>query len=31
VPEGFSYRSDTNPQRLSVAQIRAMLGTLDLL
>jgi len=31
VPEGFSYRSDTNPQRLSVPQIRAMLGSLDLL
>jgi UDP-N-acetylglucosamine 4,6-dehydratase/5-epimerase len=31
VPDGFSYRSDTNPQRLSVAQIRTMLGALDLL
>jgi UDP-N-acetylglucosamine 4,6-dehydratase/5-epimerase len=31
VPEGFSYRSDTNPQRLSVAEIRAMLASLHLL
>jgi UDP-N-acetylglucosamine 4,6-dehydratase/5-epimerase len=31
VPDGFSYRSDTNPQRLSVPEIRTMLASLDLL
>jgi UDP-N-acetylglucosamine 4,6-dehydratase len=31
VPEGFSYRSDTNPQRLSAAEIRSMLTALHLL
>lgn len=30
VPEGFSYCSDTNPQRLTVDEIRTMLATLGL-
>jgi UDP-N-acetylglucosamine 4,6-dehydratase len=30
VPEGFSYRSDTNPHRMSVEEIRAMLARLGL-
>ncbi len=31
VPEGFAYRSDTNPHRLSVEEIRTMLAKLNLL
>lgn len=31
VPESFSYRSDTNPERLSVEQVRTLLGSLQLL
>jgi UDP-N-acetylglucosamine 4,6-dehydratase len=30
VPEGFSYRSDTNPLRLDVEEVRALLGSLGL-
>jgi UDP-N-acetylglucosamine 4,6-dehydratase len=30
VPDGFSYRSDTNPQRLSVQEIRALLRSINL-
>jgi UDP-N-acetylglucosamine 4,6-dehydratase len=30
VPEGFSYRSDTNPYRLDVHEVRALLGSLGL-
>lgn len=30
VPEGFSYRSDTNPHRLDVTQVRELLGALGL-
>jgi UDP-N-acetylglucosamine 4,6-dehydratase len=30
VPDGFSYRSDTNPHRLSVDEIRCMLERLGL-
>lgn len=30
VPEGFSYRSDTNPDRLDVGQVRDLLGSLGL-
>lgn len=28
VPDGFSYRSDTNPQQLSVPEVRALLASL---
>ena len=31
VPEGFFYRSDTNPQRLNVEQVWSMLNALGLL
>ncbi len=30
VPDGFSYRSDTNPERLGVEQVRQLLGKLGL-
>ncbi|MHB1326845.1 MAG: UDP-N-acetylglucosamine 4,6-dehydratase (inverting) [Gemmatimonadales bacterium] len=30
VPEGFSYRSDTNPERLGVTEVRDLLGSLGL-
>src|SRR5688500_1370891 len=30
VPDGFSYCSATNPQRLSVAEVRTLLASLDL-
>jgi hypothetical protein len=30
VPEGFSYRSDTNPLRLDVEAVRSLLGSLGL-
>jgi UDP-N-acetylglucosamine 4,6-dehydratase len=30
VPDGFSYRSDTNPQRLDVGEVRELLGSLGL-
>jgi UDP-N-acetylglucosamine 4,6-dehydratase len=30
VPDGFAYRSDTNPQRLDVAEVRQLLGGLGL-
>jgi UDP-N-acetylglucosamine 4,6-dehydratase len=30
VPEGFSYRSDNNPDRLGVVQVRELLGSLGL-
>ncbi|MGE0552376.1 MAG: UDP-N-acetylglucosamine 4,6-dehydratase (inverting) [Gemmatimonadales bacterium] len=30
VPEGFSYRSDTNPLRLGVTEVRDLLGSLGL-
>ena len=30
VPEGFEYRSDTNPERLGVTEVRDLLGSLGL-
>ncbi|MGE0441736.1 MAG: UDP-N-acetylglucosamine 4,6-dehydratase (inverting) [Gemmatimonadales bacterium] len=30
VPDGFSYRSDTNPERLGVTEVRDLLGSLGL-
>ena len=30
VPDGFSYRSDNNPHRLDVAEVRELLGSLGL-
>ena len=30
VPDGFAYRSDTNPQRLGVTEVRQLLGALGL-
>ncbi len=30
VPEGFSYRSDSNPHRLNVNEVRTLLGSLGL-
>ena len=30
VPEGFAYRSDTNPLRLSVEEVQQLLGSLGL-
>jgi UDP-N-acetylglucosamine 4,6-dehydratase len=31
MPDGFSYQSDTNPVRLSVTEVRELLGRLGLL
>jgi hypothetical protein len=31
VREGFSYASDTNPHKLTVEEVRDLLGSLDLL
>jgi UDP-N-acetylglucosamine 4,6-dehydratase len=30
VPEGFSYRSDSNPNRLGVGEVRDLLASLGL-